>query len=170
MEIISCMTRALSLTLLLFVLAACGFRPLYGESTHPAKQLLASVAIDNIEDRNGQQLRLLLADRFYSTSPQTSARYRLTVRYTASKQELGIRRDDVATRARLALTGYFTLTPVDGSEPFKGSERSFVSYNILTDPYATSAAEQNATERGLTQLADNMTNRIALYLAGRDAD
>jgi len=160
------MTRAPALFLLLLTLAACGFRPLYGESARPAEQLLASVAIENIEDRSGQQLRLLLTDRFYSTAPQTSTKYRLAVRYVASKTELGIRRDDVATRARLALTGYFTLTPMDGSEPFSGSERSFVSYNILLDPYATGAAEQNATERGLTQLADNMTNRIALYLAG----
>lgn len=148
------------------MLSACGFQPLYGDRAHPADRLLASVALENIPDRDGQKLRLLLSDRFYSTSPQTSARYKLAVRYVASRQELGIRRDDVATRARLSLTGYFTLTPLDGSKPFSGSERSFVSYNILLDPYATSSAEENATERGLTQLADNISNRIALYLAG----
>lgn len=163
------MTRTPALSLLaLLLLSACGFQPLYGAGARPAQQQLASVAIDNIENRTGQQLRLLLSDRFYSAAPATAPRYRLSVKFTTAKEELGIRRDDVATRARLALVGSFTLTPLNGGEAFSGAERSFVSYNILTDPYATSAAEQNATERGLTQLADAITSRIALYLAGKD--
>lgn len=157
----------LALLALPLLLAACGFTPLYGDGARPAQAQLATVAIDNIPDRNGQMLRLLLTDRFYAAAPQAAAQYRLNVSYRSYREELAIKRDDVATRARLSLTATFTLTPLDGSTAFGGTERSSVSYNILTDPYATSAAEQNALERGLTQLADNITSRVALHLAGR---
>lgn len=161
--------RAL-LLLLALLLPACGFQPLYGEGLRPAERQLADVQIANIEGRTGQQLRLLLTDRFYGAHAQDPApRYRLVVDLAIAKQELGIRRDDIATRARLLLMGTFRLESLSGTAPpFKGSERSAVSYNILIDPYATSAAEQNATERGIAQLADNITSRIALYLAGQD--
>lgn len=161
------MLRFLPFLLLLTILTACGFHPLYGTGSRPAERQLADVSIDNIPERSGQQLRLLLTDRFYSAHAQSvQPLYHLAVTFESVKEELGIRRDDVATRARLSMTGHFTLTPYDGGKPFSGSERSFVSYNILIDPYATSAAEQNATDRGLEQIADAITNRISLYLAG----
>ena len=156
-----------ALVALPLLLAACGFTPLYGEGARPAQTQLAMVSIDNIENRDGQILRLLLTDRFYAAAPQATPRYKLTVTYKSYREELAIKRDVIATRARLSLTADFVLTPLNGSEPFRSSERSSVSYNILTDPYATSAAEQNALERGLTQLADNISSRVALHLAGR---
>lgn len=155
--------------LLLLLLAACGFQPLYGTGARPAERELSEVKLDNIEGRNGQHLRLLLTDRFYGAhAASAQPRHHLAISFESYKEELGIRRDDVATRARLTLIGHFTLTPYDGGKPFAGSERSFVSYNILIDPYATAAAEQNATDRGLEQIADAITNRVALYLAGQN--
>jgi len=158
------MTRAALLACLL-LLTACGFRPLYGEMR--SEQNLATVAIENMPGRSGQQLRLLLEDRFYAAVAPAAPQWKLTVTTTNAREDLGIRRDDVATRARLTVTASFTLTRAGETAPvFTGSERSFVSFNIFTDPNATSAAEANALDRGLTQLADLITNRVALYLSG----
>ncbi len=160
------MTSRRSFLASLLVLSGCGFHPLYGAGQ--AAGLLASVSLNNIEGKDGQKLRLLLSDKFYGAQAPTTPAWTLNVAYSTIKQELGIRRDDIATRARLTLKADLTLFPVGQAEPvFTGGERSFVSYNILSDPYATLAAEENATERGLTQLADLVSNRIALYLAGR---
>jgi LPS-assembly lipoprotein len=157
--------RCIPLLACLLFLSACGFTPLYGQ--HKAAQSLAQVQIADMADRSGQQMRLLLSDRFYGAQAPSPARWRLDVVLTSSRDDLGIRRDDVATRARLNMYATFTLTPVGGDKPaITGRERSFVSYNIFTDPYATSAAQDNAQERGLTQLADLITNRVALYLSG----
>ena len=159
------MIRPFLLTALL-LLSACGFHPLYGQSR--AAENLAAVSIDNIEGKNGQKLRLQLSDQFYGAQAPTSPQWQVSVKFTTTKQELGIRQDATATRARLILVADFELRRVGEEKPmFKGSERSFVSYNILTDPYATLAAEDNAMDRGLTQVADGITNRIALYLAGQ---
>ncbi len=149
----------------LMVLSACGFTPLYG-NTKQAASHLSTVAIANLPDRPGQQLRLLLSDRFYGAQPQQPAQWNLSVTVNSSKEDLGLRRDDVATRARSSWVAQFALTRTGEAAPaLTGTERSFVSYNIFTDPYATSAAEANAQERGLTQLADLITNRVALYLS-----
>ena len=151
---------------LLLVLSACGFQPLYG--THQADSHLAAVELANLPNRDGQQLRLLLEDRFYGAQPQAAAQWKLDVKVTSSREDLGIRRDAVATRARRTFTASFSLVSAgQQTAVFSGSERSFVSYNIFNDPYATTAAEDDAQTRGLTQLADLIANRIALYLSGQ---
>jgi LPS-assembly lipoprotein len=163
------MSKSLRPALLLFVLllAACGFHPLYDQHSH-GDDALAMVQISRLEDRTGQQFNWLLQDRFYGGQAQGTPVWKLDVHLTTEKQELGIRRDSVATRARLTMNATFTLTPLNGQgETLRGSERSFVSYNIFTNPYATRTAEDNATRRGMEELADLVTNRIALYLAGQ---
>jgi LPS-assembly lipoprotein len=149
--------------LLLSLLPACGFSPVYGTVSSPN---LAGVALANIPERAGQQLRLALADRLYGVkAPVTPALYALEVSLTRSTENLSIQRNDVATRARLTMTAYYTLRKRDTQEVVtKGRERSFVSYNILSGPYATITAEQSATERGVVELANMITNRVALAL------
>ena len=152
---------------LCLLLAACGFHPLYDKAS-ASDASLATVQISRMDERVGQQLNWLLQDRFYGGHAQSAPEWKLDVTLSTDKQELGIRRDDVATRARLTLTASFTLTPLNSQgAALQGSERSFVSYNIFTNPYATRTADENATTRGLEELADLMTNRIALYLAGQ---
>jgi len=160
--------RILSLAFVL-VLSACGFTPLYGsQNGTPVEQSLATIKIDNIADRDGQRLRLRLSDRFYGAHAPGIPQYRLAVTYSYSTENLSIQRNDVATRARMAMTGQYVLYDLrDGAQIYAGSERTFVSYNILTGPYATIAAEEDATDRGLTQLADLITNRIAVFLSAQ---
>jgi LPS-assembly lipoprotein len=161
--------RLLMLALLvpLLLLNGCGFTPVYGNKESSPQ--LSTVSIDNIGNREGQQLRLLLSDRFYSAQGQSAQpQWALKVTLTTGTEKLGIRRDDVATRARLNVSAVFELRKVGEATPiYKGVERSFVSYNILTDPYATTVAEDNALLRGQTQIADLIATRIALFLKGQ---
>jgi LPS-assembly lipoprotein len=157
------MFRLIPVTFIL-LLSACGFTPLYAPA--PTSAALASVQLETIAEREGQQLRLLLSDRFYATRPPAPARYKLSVTLSSTREDLGVRSDDIATRARRGVYATFALTPVGGTAPvLSGTERSFAGYNIYNDPYATDAAEVNALERSLTQVADQLTNRVALYLA-----
>lgn len=159
------MVKQLSLFALL-LLAGCGFTPLYG-SNQQADTYLAAVRIANIPERAGQELRLLLEDRMHGNTPLAAPRYNLSVTFASNKEDLGIKSDDVATRARLTLYAQFSLSETGAATPpYKSSVRSIVSYNILTDPYATYSAEQDALQRGLVQVADAITRRVALHLAG----
>lgn len=152
----------------LLLLTACGFKPLYGTSDDgpPVEARLTQVALDNIPDRRGQELRWKLADRFYGSAKPETPRYRLTVALTDYKEDLGIQRNDVATRARLTIIGTYTLRDLaTGSTVLSGRERAFVSYNILTRPYATIAAEDDAYTRGIERLANLITSHIALAVS-----
>lgn len=151
-------------------LAGCGFKPLYGEGGVAGKgggvqASLARVSIDPIRTRTGQIMRNFLIDRMNPTGqPGGAAEYGLKITLGIRKQELGIRRDDTATRANLIMTARYILTErSSGSVIFRAISRSVTSYNILDNEFATVIAERNARSRGAEQLADDITTRIALY-------
>jgi len=158
----------LALALLAPGLAGCGFQPVYGRhglATAPSAQL-NQVAIDPIPDRPGQTLRNLLIDRMYAGGRPADPAYRLAVQLTASEEELGIRKDATATRARLRLVASYELIDIaTGQTVYRTFSRAVVSYNLLEAQYATLVAEQDAYERGLTELADDMRTRLALFFA-----
>ncbi len=151
------------------VLAGCGFKPLYGESGVAGKggvqASLQQVSIDPIKSRTGQILRNFLIDRMNPAGqPGGAAEYSLAITISIQKQELGIRRDETATRANLIMTAtYIVKERSSGASIFRAISRTVTSYNILDEEFATVIAERNARSRGAEQLADDITTRIALY-------
>jgi len=147
--------------------AGCGFEPLYA-TDGSARGHLARVHIDRIADRTGQQLRNALLLSFPPGDPAAPAAWRLRVRLKEDKAELGVEKQDVATRANLTLTAFYTLEDAASDKPvLSGDLRSVNSYNILESPYGTLAAERNARERAVRQIADGLTARLAAWLSGR---
>ena len=153
----------------LVALAGCGFKPLYGENgatgSPGVQSWLSQVSINPIRSRTGQILRNELIDRMNPRGqPGGGASYSLVIRLNATKQELGIRRDETATRANLILTANFEMTErSSGAVILRGISRSITSYNILDNEYSTLVAERNAQARGADQLAQDITTRLALY-------
>jgi LPS-assembly lipoprotein len=134
--------------------SGCGFKPLYGDSgavgAPGVQSSLQQVAIAPIQTRSGQ--------------PGGGAGYSLTIRLAIQKQELGIRRDETATRANLIMTAIYRLTEQSsGATVFQALSRSVTSYNILDNEFSTVMAERDARSRGAEQLADDITTRVALY-------
>lgn len=160
---------ALLLALSPAVLSACGFSPVYGVASRPdgaVGQALANVQIDPIADRNGQVLRNNLIDRFYGEGRPSSPRYRLAVALAATEEELGIQKDATATRARLRLQASYELIDSNsGQVVYRTFSRSVISYNLLDSQFAVLATKQDAYDRGLTELADDIRARLALYFA-----
>ena len=96
---------------------------------------------------------------------QTPTRYSLAVTLTESLSNLGIRKDEVATRANLTLSASFTITELGGAKRvFSGSARSVNSYNILTSDFATLSTREDARRRGINQLALEIRERLSVWL------
>jgi len=151
-------------------LAACGFEPLYGPGINNAEvsSELASVRVDPLRDRTGQQMHNFLRDRLNPRGQPVSPSYRLQVDLTETLSELGVRRDETATRANLRMIADFVLLQADGqSELLRGRSSSTTSYDILTNPFATTVSEDSARERALREVADDIQTRLALYFAKR---
>lgn len=152
----------------LFALAGCGFQPLYGQRSDqaPVSAQLASVRVEPLQDRAGQQMHNFLRDRLNPHGQPISPSYRLQIDLVETKTELGVRRDETATRANLRMVAQFVLLDVPTSAPLlKGRSSSTTSYDILDNPFAATVSEDDARERALREVADDIETRLALYFA-----
>lgn len=155
--------------LALTALAGCGFQPLYatgndGETV--TEDGLAATRIVPIEGRTGQQLHNLLRDRLNPAGQSTTPAYVLEVAVSKRIVQLGIRKDETATRANLTMTARFKLRDAKTNRVLLGSTSvSVSSYNILDALYATTVAENDAVKRGLRELANDIRLRLAVYFA-----
>jgi len=150
-------------------LSACGFTPLYGGTDNQAMSPvdhLAAIRISALPDRTGQQMHNLLRDRLNPIGQPREPAYTLRLRLSESRRELGIRKDETATRANLNLSVQFTLNSTQtGGLLYSGQVSSVSSYNILTSPYATGFSEADARARALRELADSIRTRLGIYFS-----
>ena len=155
--------RFLAAACMLVPLAACGFRPLYGNGSGSARAL-SNVSIGPIADRQGQILRNELLDRITPGGSVASAPYVLTVEYRENLSQLAIRRDDTATRANLRVSTQFKLREVStGVVVYNGRSTATASYNLVQSDYANLVSRRAAQRRAAKLVADDMTTQIAIY-------
>jgi LPS-assembly lipoprotein len=164
--------RAAPLALLLGVVmltSACGFHPLYGRPSDggpSATDQFAQIRIAPLPDRIGQRMHNLLRDRLNPKGQPTSPDYQLEVHLREVIQELGIRKDETATRANLRLTARFALLDAHtGARLLTGESRSVNSYNILQNQFATLFSEDDARKRSLREVSDDIRIRLGIYFA-----
>ena len=152
-----------------FGLSACGFTPLYGGADSQALSPvdhMAAIRISPLPDRTGQQMHNLLRDRLNPIGQPRKPVYALGLRLSESRRELGIRKDETATRANLNLAVQFVLSSIQTGQPlYNGKVNSVSSYNILTSPFATGFSEADARARALRELADGIRTRLGIYFS-----
>ena len=147
--------------------SACGFQPMYGNlgPNSIGAVELQQVDISVIKDRYGQKLRNLLIDRFYADGRPVAPRYRLEATLIASEQKLALQKDATATRAQLIVSAPYQLTDAaTGAILFQANARSFISYNVLEQQYAALATVENAYDRALLEIANEITIRVSAQL------
>lgn len=143
--------------------AGCGFRPMYGslgaeESFADAE--LARIRIEPIKDRIGQQLRNSLLARLTPRGEAADYKYGLKVILSESVNNLGYRKDNNATLANLTMNAQISLSG-DKVSLLAESVTTIVYFDHLGPRYASLATERDAEERALSQLADDIRNRVA---------
>ena len=150
-------------------LGACGFEPLYARdeaSGTGAQDQLAQVRIAPIPDRIGQELHNLLRDRLNPKGQPRKPDYNLQITLSEQTEELGIRKDETATRANLKVFANFVLFDARTNQTLLiGRSRSFNSYNILESQFATLFSEADARSRALREISDEIRNRLAVYFS-----
>ncbi len=147
------------------LLGACGFRSLYGtDATGDAPGDLATIEVNPIADRLGQQLRNNLLDLLNPRGRPANPRYFLTVQFEQSTQRLAIEKDAFATRANLRLLANFSLHDLDSRETvLSGKSLMVSSYNILDSEFATLMAEKDAKARAAREIAHDIRTRLAAF-------
>ncbi|MDR3733963.1 MAG: LPS assembly lipoprotein LptE [Acidobacteriaceae bacterium] len=147
------------------LLGGCGYQPVYGSrGADIGSDKLQNIAIDTIADRSGQELRNLLIDRFYRVDRPSNPKYRLSINLTSATVSTAIQKDTTATRAQMSLVASYTLfNKADGKSLFSTNSRAIVDFNILSTQYGSLVTQQDATDRGIALIADDIALRLALY-------
>ncbi|MEZ5859897.1 MAG: LPS assembly lipoprotein LptE [Geminicoccaceae bacterium] len=163
---------------------ACGFRPLYGGAVgEEVAAELASIEVVAPATRVGQLLKNRLLDDLDPAGATVARRYRLIVELSRTQTALAIQLDETITRYDLTLAAFFSLhdLKVDGAgmpaaegeagpEPaYRSALRRVASYNVVTDPFATLMAEQDAELRAATELSRGIRTLLTLHFQGGPA-
>lgn len=153
------------------VVAACGFRPLYGTRGGAAtNEQLAQIRIESILDRVGQQLHNHLLTALNPDGRPARPRYSMQTTVRESSTSLAVRKTAFATRANLQVRANYQLKDVaTGKTIFDGASAITVSYNILDSEFATLAAEKDARARAVRELAEDMRIRLGIFFSNQAA-
>jgi len=154
----------LTITVMMMIfLSACGFTPVY--RTKPPLQTLSSIEIAIIANREGQIVRNHLIDRLYRNGYPSNPRYRLVVSSIAENiVEIGIDKDDEASRAQLRLSAELQLyDTAEDKRILIRNVRATTGYNILAGQFTTFVTEEDARKQGLRAISDNIITQLELH-------
>ena len=163
------MRAALTCLCLVLLLKGCGFQPIHGAKSPAAATQLAKFDIELIADRTGQLLREELLIRFRPDKDRTARIYKLAVTVMEEEEGLGVRVDAVPTRGSYKLTADFNVLDSRNDEVvFTGRIFAQSNYDILKAEFATLSGRAGAKSRAIKALADDMADRIYVWLLRRD--
>jgi len=154
--------------LALALLAGCGFRPLYGSgsATHAptAIEQFAAVEIPPMPNATGQDLRNLLIDELHPQGAAPDYKYRLNVAVREADINLGLQQNATSTRGQVRISAeYWLVDTRSGKTLLHETVRTSTGYNILVNQFGTVLSATDARQRGLQQVADELTRHLALY-------
>ena len=157
--------------MLSLALAGCGFHPLYGsksvsQTDAQVKERLALVKVAPIDDRNGQILHNELEYRLHSETKAVKPEYTLLITLSSSLGGINFQKNATASGGELNMTATWNLIRYSSDKSLaSGSFTSVDSVNFLGPRYASVSAERDAEHRAINDLADMITDRVAVYLS-----
>lgn len=155
----------------LLILFGCGFQPIFGTKTRSEiRKEVRYIEISPIADRIGQQLRNHLIHDIMPLGKLRVTKYKLNVKLTESKQNLAIKKSEIATRANLKfVANYEIILKSNGKKIAQGHSRMITSYNILNQTFSTLMAEKNARKRAVREISSEIANKIySFFRLNRD--
>ncbi len=147
------------------LLAGCGFRPLYKKGNEETLDQLSKIKIAIILDRHGQLLRNDLLMRLTPYGAPDVPLYELKVQMDYEKKELSLLKDSSTSRSQIVLRVNFDLSHLrTGKIMYRGSETLTADFNTLMfSPYANLVSEENAKNRLIDEVAQNMKVQLATF-------
>ena len=161
-------------TAILLTLNACGFTPVYNSDTGvesvTVKEAFSYVDIAPIPDKIGVDLRNELLDMLHVNTGQSVPHFTLIVKTPNEYiKQTGIDRDATTTREQLRLkTSAKLVSKETGRILFDRDFVSLTNYNILPSEYSTLIAQEDARDRAMRQIADDIKTHLALYFSNND--
>lgn len=162
--------RNLAFTLVLTLLAACGFEPVHGQrdSSNATYGGLESIeVIVGGRDRASQLLLAEIQDQLNPDYISVPKRYTLNITLAEEISYAFLNPDGTSSRNNVTLKSTYRLVPIGNEAAAENGRLSRVSsYNVSERAdYATYVAEQDARKRSVIELARAYKLRMAGLMA-----
>ena len=152
--------------------AGCGFHPLYGTASLGSSlaNQLSDIYVEPIQDYGvadtAYELRNYLVENLNANEPH--ARYKLKASLSETTQGLALLTDASITRYNDTLTVHYQLIDArNGKAVLSGDEVGLSAYNVVTSPYATLVAQQDADKRAAQDIAERLKIRLGVFFDRR---
>lgn len=149
-------------------LAACGFKPVYGDRGLGVRTSEAMGLVEVAPISGGLVATLVrnnLLDRINPNGEPSAPRHRLEVTLTPVLSGLLVQPDASTTRYNYTILGRYKLIDmVTGEVALEGGVRGEAGYNVVESEYATLIAKQNAERRAALAISEDLTLRVSLFL------
>lgn len=147
-------------------LAACGFKPLYGERSNGAAIVsdLSAIDVTPIGSTSvDRELRQALEDRLYLNGP-SPARYEVRMESQLYETDVAVRQDTNVTRKNIHLNVDYSLVDLESGTVLLTARTSAIgAYNRVASEFANIIASRDAAARVAQQVADDISLRLAIY-------
>jgi len=164
------------LFLLSLFISACGFEPLYvqksstedrwyfdGDFDNYVADQMAQIKIIAKGERLGQLIKTDLLDLLTPRGAPEKPKYYLYVTpVKESEYDQALRSDITATRKRIDYKVEYRMTE-DSKDILEGNTVSFVSYDILDNPYATVIARKKVQRDAAKIMANDIALRLGAF-------
>ena len=150
-----------------FLLAGCGFQPLYGQGgrSDPLAAQLASIKVMQITEHYGQVMTNDLHDGLNPNALRITPVYQLDVALTDHNYQFATRADGTPSRSALSITANWILRRIgDNQIVAHGVIKSSAGYDVLDNDYANVVSGTNGELRAVRDLSDQIQTSIATYL------
>ncbi|MGE3623496.1 MAG: LPS assembly lipoprotein LptE [Bdellovibrionales bacterium] len=149
------------------LLAGCGFHPIYGarDDNSSVAAELNQVAVENIPDRPGQMLRNGLIDRMYGKGRPRNPKYHLEISLNWTEEGIGLLPDATTSLTELNLNADYYLKDDTGKVLMHAVAHAVANYNQLEEQLGTVAARDNAYQRSLNMIANEIVIRLGLFFS-----
>jgi len=154
------------------MLLGCGWEPLYGDiETEPVSAELRAIKVDPISERIGQRLAIALRNSLNPTGQPPTPRYQLSTTLTTYLSNLGIQSQGLATLGQLdAYATYKLIELKTGSVLLINSVHVANSFDLNPNQYSTIVGEDDARNRCVSELDQEIVNRLTFFLQRRAAE
>lgn len=152
-----------------FLLAACGFRPLYGRrGADPAAAEMAATGIAHVFNRLDQYLRNDLIERLTPFGEPAQPRYNLSIQVRQSSSAMAIQSNRTITRFNLFVHASFVLSERGTGETlYSGYARAVGSYDAVRSDFATLTAEKDSARRTVREVSEDIHAQLSAFFSRR---
>jgi len=150
-------------------LTGCGFTPLHSQNAAGFNAPLPAINVNFAQTKalgaTGQKAEFLMLQALNDRMATGTSGYNLDLTTTLQRAAIGLRGDDVASRYDMQLRVRYVLTDAATGDVIDRDEVSAVStFNSPNDPYGTTAATDDATQRVAGEVADRLALKLSKAL------